>query len=979
MTRGGWDSSVFLAATMAWLPLLLDAALKGLIVLAAAGVLCLLLRRASAALRHLVWCVAIGQAVAMPLLSLALPGWRLPVLPEGLATLQTASAQAEAIRLPPGPNAAPPAVRPRPAAPAARPAPSAAALPDHPVTANTRPMPSTPRTAPVEGGAAAPHGWTWVLLVWLLGAALAAAPVLIGTLSLWRMTQRVRPLTESSWAVLLESLTARLNLQRPVRLRESDQVNVPMTWGLLRPVVLLPSDAQNWSEERRRLVLLHELAHIQRADCLTQLLAQIACALYWFNPLTWLAARQLRMERERACDDQVLHAGARASAYAQHLLEIARGARGASCASLAAVAMARPSQLEGRLLAVLDGERSRRSVSRLAVLVAVVAGCAMVLPLAALEAAARGGQSGKRAALVAEGQATGMVTRRVWGPVGSHPKAAPSPDGRYLSFVDSETGDLTLHNLATGKTRRLTNKGSLSSSSESASWSTFSPDGQQVAYAWRNKEGFVDLRLIGIQGSGRRILCANKEVQEIRPADWSQDGKQILAIFDRKDGTDQIVLVSVADGSVRVLKTDPRAILERVTLSPDGRTIAYDYQPKTDAPERDIFLLATDGSGETPLGSHSADDMDPLWTPDGKSLLFLSDRTGSLGEWVVAVADGKPQGAPELVKREMGTAFNIGFARNGSLYYGVQAGIMDVYTAPLDPATGKVVAPPQPVNPRLEGSNSYPAWSPDGRYLAYLSPMRNALAWESPGTLSIRAVESGETRVHLLKQSLAQPSWSADGRSLLAAGDRTGALRIDVQTGAITAIPNAVRSMEEGVWALDGKSLFYSAAVEAAQGSGPGPVVIRARDLRTGREKELNRVAGSLWNLALSYDGGRLALVSQERGTGYSSLQVIPAAGGEPRELLRVKAPEWINTVAWMPDGRHLLFGRRDEAWWIAVAGGEPQPLGLAMKHLRDLRVHPDGRRIAFTAGLGEMEIWVMENFLPGAQTARALTPGRAP
>jgi Tol biopolymer transport system component len=754
-----------------------------------------------------------------------------------------------------------------------------------------------------------------------------------------------------------------------------------MTWGLRHPTILLPTDAASWPEERRRVVLLHELAHIQRADCLTQLLAQTACALYWFNPLTWLAARQLRVERERACDDRVLIAGARASEYAQHLLEIARGARRASCASLAAVAMARPSQLEGRLLAVLDGNRSRRAVSRLAALVAVVGGCGAVLPLAALEAAARGGPSTQSAGVKAEGQSAGMVARRVWGPGGEHPRAAPSPNGRYLSMVDRETGDLILLDLVTRKTRRLTDKASMASG-EYASWSTFSPDSKQVAYAWHGKGNVDELRLIGIQGSRRRILHGSAELREIRPADWSQDGKQILASFRRRDGTGQIVLVSVADGSVRVLKTDKRGILERMSLSPDGRTVAYDYRAQADAPERDIFLLATDGSGETPLGPHPADDMDPLWTPDGKGLLFLSDRTGSLGAWVVAVADGKPQGAPEMVRREMGTAFAIGMARNGSLYYGVQAGIIDVYTATLDPATGKPLAAPQPANPRLMGSNSYPAWSPDGRHLAYLSPMRNALAWESAGTVSIRAVESGETRVLALKESIDQPSWSPDGRSLLAAGGPTGARRIDVQTGAMTAVPEAVRSMWEGVWSPDGKALFYSTAAEVPGGSVPGSVVIRARDLETKREKELYREPGYPWNLALSADGTQLAFLSQQRGSRFSALKVMPAAGGEPRELLRVQGPESITTLAWMPDGRHLLFARGNmtrtdprkqaaELYRIASAGGEPQPLGLAMKHLRDLRVHPDGRRIAFTAGMGEMEIWVLENSLPAAPTAR--------
>jgi Tol biopolymer transport system component len=333
----------------------------------------------------------------------------------------------------------------------------------------------------------------------------------------------------------------------------------------------------------------------------------------------------------------------------------------------------------------------------------------------------------------------------------------------------------------------------------------------------------------------------------------------------------------------------------------------------------------------------------------------------------------------------MGTAFAVGMTRNGSLYYGLEAGMLDVYLATLDPVTGKLLAPPQPANPRQVGRNTSPAWSPDGRTLAYLSPDRSWLRVGTGGgshNVSIRSVESGETREIALKEYVYQPSWSPDGRSLLATGGPTGARRIDVQTGAITPVPEAVRSMWEGVWAPNGKALFYSTAAEVTQGSAPGTVVIRVRDLETKREKELYRGPGSPWNLILSSDGTQLAFLSQERGSRFSALKVMPAAGGEVRELLRVKEPESITTIAWTPDGRHLLFARGNmartdprkqaaELYRIASAGGEPQPLGLAMKHLRDLRVHPDGRRIAFTAGLGEMEIWVLENFLPAAPTAR--------
>ncbi len=146
---------------------------------------------------------------------------------------------------------------------------------------------------------------------------------------------------DEGWLGLVDELSLELGLTRHIRLLQAKGPAMPMTWGIRRPAILLPAEADEWTAERRRDVLLHELAHVKRHDFLIQLIARIACAVYWFHPLVWLAATRLREERERACDDHVLRAGATPSAYATHLLDIARGLRAARATSLASVAMAR--------------------------------------------------------------------------------------------------------------------------------------------------------------------------------------------------------------------------------------------------------------------------------------------------------------------------------------------------------------------------------------------------------------------------------------------------------------------------------------------------------------------------------------------------------------------------------------------------------------------------------------------------------------
>jgi hypothetical protein len=158
-------------------------------------------------------------------------------------------------------------------------------------------------------------------------------------------------------------------------------------YGILRPAVLFPAGAEAWPEERQRMVLLHELTHVTRRDCLTQMLAQMACAFYWFNPFIWFAARRLRVEREQACDDYVLSIGTKPSDYANHLLDIARSMQERSIfewTQTTSVAMARRSQLEGRLLAILSKESQRGAVSRAAGVALVALISLLLLSLAAV-------------------------------------------------------------------------------------------------------------------------------------------------------------------------------------------------------------------------------------------------------------------------------------------------------------------------------------------------------------------------------------------------------------------------------------------------------------------------------------------------------------------------------------------------------------------------------------------------------------------
>ena len=583
--------------------------------------------------------------------------------------------------------------------------------------------------------------------------------------------------------------------------------------------------------------------------------------------------------------------------------------------------------------------------------------------------------------------------RRIRAEAGVDLRFSPvSPNGQFLSYPDWGTGDLGVHDLATGENRRVTNQGY----PEFAYQSTYSPDSTQIAYNWFHRFGqpdsFCELRVVKTEGGQPRVVYRTQEGSRcVVPKAWSPDGKQILALlYAGHDEPRQIVSISVADGSVQVLKPSyTSGDNEKIVFSPDGLYIAYGL-PQHSSQRRDIFLLSIDGKRERPLVKHPGNDLLLGWAPDGKRVLFASDRSGAIGAWLIQVVNGKPLGSPELAKLDFGSNVTpLGFTQKGSYYYLRFAAKTDLYIATFDPATGKVQVPTTLVR-QVSGYNISPDWSRDGRYLAYASHLRGLFGGLYWSALWIRSVETGTEReipLSIANHGLFQPRWSPDGRSFLLDGVNGGhgTHQINVETGETTTIRTVADGDDYGwsCWSSAGKAVFYRHGLR-----------ILARDLQTNHEKELYRgpPAARTAYLAVSRDGQRLAFVSSDRQTGITTLKVIPTTGGEARELFAVQRPEALAALDWAPDGRQLLFARGSSAWdpadaaqgakrkfelWrISAEGGQPQPVGLAMEgvNLYGLRIHPDGHRIAFTTGRFRVEnayeVWVVDNFLPPTKSA---------
>jgi beta-lactamase regulating signal transducer with metallopeptidase domain len=374
-------------------PALLLAAAASAMVLGLAGLTTLAMRRASAAARHEAWLLGFAGALLLPLLSVAVPGW--PILPRSGTrrpaiiaggVVPAAPLVASARLSAPPPSASTPAQETimsahHPLLSAG--SPPATAMARLSLKSNERVSPSAQSA---RAGRFGSFSWrAWVLLCWLAGTLLVMCRVLLGHLSLWSLNRRCARITRGDLPGLLERLRGELGLRRPVELLSSPRRTMPMTWGLWRARLLVPEQASAWPPGQRRDVLLHELAHVKRCDCLTQFLSQVACALYWFNPLAWVASRRMQIERERACDDLVLNRGAEASAYARHLLDSISSLPPFRLAG-AAVAMARPSTLEERMRAILDGRMNRRPLTARGSLATILLLLSALAPVAVLKA-----------------------------------------------------------------------------------------------------------------------------------------------------------------------------------------------------------------------------------------------------------------------------------------------------------------------------------------------------------------------------------------------------------------------------------------------------------------------------------------------------------------------------------------------------------------------------------------------------------------
>lgn len=565
--------------------------------------------------------------------------------------------------------------------------------------------------------------------------------------------------------------------------------------------------------------------------------------------------------------------------------------------------------------------------------------------------------------------------RRVWSGPKVDTEGSVSADGRYLSFPDWNTGNQALHDLVTGEDRVLTNDGSRQRYAEH---SVISPDGKKVAYARYNPDaGHYELRVADATVAApapSQALYSNAADIWLAPLDWSRDGKWIAVQVEKRTGSSDekvrasnVALVSAADGTYRTINVSNWAVAAKIAFSPDSRFVAFSRRKAAKEPQRDILVAAVGGGMETIAVDHLADDRLLGWSPDGGMLLFSSDRSGSDDLWGIKMVEGKPQGAPMMLRSNIGDVRSLGVTTNGSLLLGIRVSGPQVFVSEVDLATGKRLSEPVSIIPKNVFSNHYPAWSPDGKHLAYV--------YRNPGggddqRLCVYSLETGQIRELSVELGYYfRPRWSPDGKRIGVNGvDREGhqgVYVVDVGTATIMRVdvgePNDWRDGSYGAdgadWSADGTKIYFRRNVKDR------PATLVERDLSSGAERILLQ-SPRMTPGQVSPDGKWLVVRVSDRGNPSSGKRLlVRVETGEARELTGDPNPmQW---GAWTPDSRtYIVVREQGELLRYAVSGGEPQSVNLGFA-ASWLDIHPDGKRIAYREGRFSTEVWALENFLP--------------
>ncbi len=549
--------------------------------------------------------------------------------------------------------------------------------------------------------------------------------------------------------------------------------------------------------------------------------------------------------------------------------------------------------------------------------------------------------------------------RRIVGPA-VHQRGAVSPDGKYVAYCC-----LVIREVTTGREQRL--------SVELVGTPRFSPDGEHIAYVVRKSDGSLELQVVRRSALEPRVLIASPEATSFTVVDWTPDGNEVLVRVARQDKSTELAVVPFTGGaSRRVMAPAPFfAGVDEGRLSPDGRYLLYRAQVPGVAGTWNTRVCAIDGSSDAVLIEHPANAWNIGWTTDGR-FAFYSAEPRSEGIWTVKVAAGKAQELPERVSGKLDDSVRpVGLTRGGAFFYHKWTLDAQVRLMTVVPGVGTL-------KPSLVLNDATaPGWSPDGRLLAY--------AESRSGLIAIRTVATGVTRTLWtgLPGAIMALQWLPDGGALAAQGPGSdgsmasiGLRRVDLTSGSRSDILVGPAWRQFGAnptFSGNATTLTYKSFDDTQRS-------FLTRDhLETNQHDVLmeRKPPQFVSSFSVLTRTGQIAVAVQET-EGSSSIGVLDPSSKDVRVIHRTPKGDYIPasvSLAWMPDGQSILFvtapsatsGSPMSLFRIPVSGGKPEKLFEA-ELIFQVRVHPDGGRIALDTRSYRMETFAVDNLLAGAK-----------
>ena len=550
--------------------------------------------------------------------------------------------------------------------------------------------------------------------------------------------------------------------------------------------------------------------------------------------------------------------------------------------------------------------------------------------------------------------------------------AAMGETGRYLSHVDWTTGDLAIRDLRTGESKRVTNYGGHKKAEGEVEGTSISPDGKRIVFGWggwdkaSKAEGiYLQLRVINADGSGERLLRKIPGKGWAESYGWSPDGKLVgVCLSGEANGDAQIALLSPDSGALRVIPTDSKFWKSYISFSPDGKWLAYEERLVERGRSRNIFVVAADGTSPAP--AKLVDNANLMgWSPSGDAIIFRKEDVAGDHLYTLPVVKGEARAEAAILHTpSIGNAQSLGLTATGDLFYGVQIQRLDAWITRLDTVAG--LAP----DPLAKFAVAGIEFANNAGYLRFSADGKQLAAAVSVNSIKIRNMADAAERVLTLQvKELRRFEWMPDGASFVASAvgldGKIGLYRVGASNGEVAFV-----CLDTGMsFALsaDGKSAFRFASR-----------ALSVIDLATGNERVLlsrDFSEQGTPNIRPSRDGKSLMLTTM----GYigiydiasNELREIYKRSGEIGEAVWVAVRVAVRVADWSADGRqivalvHGINNGPNELRFYPVSGGAPRVHTIPEK-FRNLSISPDGIHAAIVKSDDYMQVWALENFLPG-------------